>query len=89
MNRRMRKQRRYKILFNLALMFLWANLLVLVGLGRNENDIVCSLVAGLLQFTLLAAFSWMLAQVLHIFIYPSKKLYYLVSITHICNYFSR
>ena len=66
MNRRIRKLRRYKILFNLALMLLWANLLILVGLDRIEIDIVCSLVAGLLQYTLLAAFSWMLAQVLHI-----------------------
>ena len=63
MHRRLRKQRRYKIVFNLALMLLLANLLVLVGLERKENYIVCCLVAGLLQYTLLAAFCWMLVQV--------------------------
>ena len=62
-NRRLRKQRRYKIVFNLALMLLSANLLILLGLDKSQNYIVCCLIAGLLQYTLLAAFNWMLAQV--------------------------
>ena len=62
-NRRLRKQRRYKIVFNLALMLLSANLLILLGLDKSQNYIVCCLIACLLQYTLLAAFNWMLAQV--------------------------
>ena len=51
-------------------MLLLANLLVLVGLDKNQNYILCCSVAGMLQYTLLASFNWMLVQVcLAIFIY--------------------
>lgn len=59
---------RYVIHRNLCLTLLIANLVLLCGLDKTANQKVCSLIAGLLHYFFLSAFSWMFLEGVHIYL---------------------
>ncbi|KAM6168069.1 adhesion G protein-coupled receptor E3 [Erethizon dorsatum] len=53
---------------HLALCLFLAHFLFLTGIKRTEPQVLCSMVAGLLHYLYLAAFTWMLLEGLHLFL---------------------
>ncbi|XP_038628969.1 adhesion G protein-coupled receptor E3 [Tachyglossus aculeatus] len=45
-----------------------ADLLFLTGIKRTEPELLCSIIAGVLHYLFLAAFTWMLLEGLHLFL---------------------
>ncbi|XP_038627704.1 adhesion G protein-coupled receptor E3-like [Tachyglossus aculeatus] len=45
-----------------------ADLLFLTGIKRTEPELLCSIIAGMLHYLFLAAFTWMLLEGLHLFL---------------------
>ena len=60
--RKFRTTRTQKVLFNLAIALLCADIIFLVGINRTGNEGGCVAVAALLHYFLLVAFSWMLVE---------------------------
>ncbi|KAM6216724.1 putative adhesion G protein-coupled receptor E4P [Rhynchocyon petersi] len=52
----------------LSLCLFLAHLLFLVGIGKTETKVLCSIIAGALHFLYLASFTWMLLEGLHLFL---------------------
>ncbi|XP_074059746.1 adhesion G protein-coupled receptor E3-like isoform X2 [Macrotis lagotis] len=52
----------------LSLSLFLANLLFLTGIKQTKNQVLCSIIAGLLHYLYLAAFTWMLLEGLHLFL---------------------
>ncbi|XP_074059744.1 adhesion G protein-coupled receptor E3-like [Macrotis lagotis] len=52
----------------LSLCLFLAHLLFLIGIEQTENKVLCSIIAGLLHYLYLAAFTWMLLEGLHLFL---------------------
>ncbi|XP_070535786.1 uncharacterized protein [Ptychodera flava] len=77
---------RVLILQNTIVALLLAQLTFIVGINATKNRYVCMFVAVLLHYLFLAAFSWMLAQGIHLFIkaraifISSQKLMYLCAL---------
>ncbi|XP_070564242.1 adhesion G protein-coupled receptor L4-like [Ptychodera flava] len=53
---------------NLCICLLVAELLFVVGIGRTENEIVCSVMAGFMHYFFLASFSWMCLEGIQLYI---------------------
>uniref|UniRef100_A0A8C4R4K2 Uncharacterized protein n=1 Tax=Eptatretus burgeri TaxID=7764 RepID=A0A8C4R4K2_EPTBU len=56
------KSPRNTVHMNLCLCLFVAELCFLLGIQRRENKILCAVIAGVLHYTFLAAFSWMLLE---------------------------
>ncbi|XP_074059749.1 adhesion G protein-coupled receptor E3-like isoform X2 [Macrotis lagotis] len=52
----------------LSLCLFLAHLLFLIGIEQTKNQVLCSIIAGLLHYLYLAAFTWMLLEGLHLFL---------------------
>ncbi|XP_054157509.1 adhesion G protein-coupled receptor L3-like [Oppia nitens] len=60
-------KRRDLIVLNLCVCLLVADLLIMIGMDRNESLIVCQFISALLLYALLSVFLWMLLQSFHLF----------------------
>ncbi|GFS59984.1 adhesion G protein-coupled receptor L1 [Trichonephila inaurata madagascariensis] len=58
---------RYVIHRNLCLTLLVANLILVIGLDKTDYPRWCTVIAGMLHYFFLAAFSWMLLEAVHIY----------------------
>ncbi|XP_054157506.1 uncharacterized protein LOC128955854 [Oppia nitens] len=61
------KLRKHLIVLNLCVCLLVADLLIMIGMDRNESLIVCRFISALLLYALLSAFLWMLLQSFQLF----------------------
>ncbi|XP_043846788.1 adhesion G protein-coupled receptor E3-like [Dromiciops gliroides] len=52
----------------LSLCLFLANLIFLTGIKHSKNQVLCSIIAGLLHYFYLASFTWMLLEGLHLFL---------------------
>ncbi|XP_064136904.1 adhesion G protein-coupled receptor E2-like isoform X2 [Loxodonta africana] len=52
----------------LSLCLILAHLLFLVGIDRTEPQVLCAIITGALHYLYLACFTWMLLEVLHLFL---------------------
>ncbi|XP_027707085.1 adhesion G protein-coupled receptor E3-like [Vombatus ursinus] len=52
----------------LSLCLFLADLLFLIGIKQAKNQVLCSIIAGLLHYFYLASFTWMLLEGLHLFL---------------------
>nr|XP_042909926.1 latrophilin-like protein 1 isoform X2 [Parasteatoda tepidariorum] len=58
---------RYVIHRNLCLTLLIANLVLILGIDKTDDENLCAVVAGMLHYFFLSAFSWMLLEGVHIY----------------------
>uniref|UniRef100_A0A8C4QI14 Uncharacterized protein n=1 Tax=Eptatretus burgeri TaxID=7764 RepID=A0A8C4QI14_EPTBU len=72
---------------NVCLNLFFAELLFLLGINKTDMSLVCSVVAGLLHFFFLAAFSWMLLEGVQLYLllvevfeseYSRRRYFYLI-----------
>ncbi|KAL4828364.1 hypothetical protein H8958_011575 [Nasalis larvatus] len=52
----------------LSLCLFLAHLLFLMAIDRTEHEVLCAIIAGVLHYLYLAAFTWMLLEALHLFL---------------------